>query len=306
MNLWAESCLRRHAVCVLTRQEVGRTDDDFASSACPINNEGMPFTLAHAAAALPFRRTRLVPSALVIGTFAPDFEYFIRLSPGGGFGHTIIGAVVFTLPVSLIVLWLFHSVVKVPAVSLLPDSMQRRLVPYLGKFRFFPLTRFALIVFSLLIGIATHLLWDSFTHSRTWLYHHWSYLGQPMSWPIIGPLAPYKMFMYISSIFGSLFVLVWVARWFQRATPTTQPHGSQFTSGRKLAIVSFGIVVATLGALIRVFPEFVAHIRHVPWRLYFGHAIVTWIAVAWWLLVAYGLLTSRRVPTRPTVSSGAH
>ena len=39
----------------------------------------MPFTLSHAAAALPFRRTRLIKSALVIGCFAPDFEYFIPL-----------------------------------------------------------------------------------------------------------------------------------------------------------------------------------------------------------------------------------
>lgn len=306
MDLPAETCHRRHAVCVLTRREESRASGGFAASACPIDNEGMPFTLAHAAAALPFRRTRLVPSALVIGTFAPDFEYFIRLSPGGGFGHSIVGALVFILPVSLVVLWLFHSVVKVPAVALLPDSMQRRLVPYLGNFQFLPRRRFALIVFSLLLGIATHLLWDSITHSRTWLYHHWSFLGQPMRWPIIGPLAPYKLFMYISSIFGSLFVLAWLARWFQTATPSSESSGRRFSPARKLAIISFGIVLATLGALIRVYPEFVAHIRHVPWRLYIGHAVVTWIAVAWWLLVAFGLLTSKRAPTKANVSSGAH
>jgi len=293
-------------VCALTRDEVHRAGDGFAASVCPVDNEEMPFTLAHAAAALPFRRTRLVPSALIIGTFAPDFEYFIRLSPGGGFGHSVLGAVVFTLPVALIVLWLFHSVVKVPAVSLLPDSMQRRLVPYLGIFRFSPRRRLALIVVSLLIGIATHIIWDSFTHSHTWLYHHWSFLSQPMRWPVIGPLPHFKVFQYISSIFGSLFVLAWLARWFQTAPPSSASPGRRLSSARKLVIVSFGIFLATLGALIRVFPEFVAHIRHVPWRLYIGHAIVTWMAVAWWLLVAFGLFTSKRVPTKPTVSSGAH
>jgi hypothetical protein len=37
----------------------------------------VPFTLAHGAAALPFRRFHLVFSALLVGTFAPDFEYLV-------------------------------------------------------------------------------------------------------------------------------------------------------------------------------------------------------------------------------------
>jgi hypothetical protein len=289
---------------VLTRHEVGRAGAGFSASACPIDNERVPFTLAHAAAALPLRRTRLVPSALVIGTFAPDFEYFIRLSPGGGFGHSVLGAVVFILPLSLVVLWLFHSVVKVPAVALLPDAMQRRLVPYLGKFRFVPFTRFALIVFSLLLGIATHLLWDSFTHSRTWLYHHWSYLAQPMHIPVVGTWVHYKVFGYISTIFGTLIVLAWLARWFQTAPPSGEAPGGRLSPTRKLAIVSLGIVIATLCALIRVLPEYETHTGPLRWKLYLGHAVVTWIAVAWWLLVAFGALYSKPAPPMSRATTG--
>jgi membrane-bound metal-dependent hydrolase YbcI (DUF457 family) len=294
MDFGTEPCHRRHVVCVLTRHEEDRTGDGFAASACPVDNEGVPFTLAHAAAALPLRRTRLVPSALVIGTFAPDFEYFIRLSSGGGFGHTILGALVFILPVSLVVLWLFHSVVKVPVVSLLPDGMQRRLIPYLGKFRFFPGARFALIVASLLLGIATHILWDSFTHARTWLFHHWSYLSQPMYLPVVGPLAHYKVFGHVSTVFGTLIVLAWLARWFQTAPPSNESPCMRLSLARKLAIISFGIAIATLGALIRVLPEYETHTGPLQWRIYFGQAICTWIAVAWWQLVAFGLLAARR------------
>ena len=281
-------------MCVLTRYEVSRNGDGLAPAACPIDNGRMPFTLAHAATALPFRRTRLVSSALVVGTFAPDFEYFIRLSPGGGFGHSIVGAVVLTLPISLVVLWLFHSVVKVPAVSLLPNSMQRRLVPYLGKFRFFPFKRFALIVLSLLLGIATHILWDSVTHSHTWLFQHWPYLSQPMYLPFAGPLAHYKVFQYISTVFGTLLVLAWMARWFQTAPPSSESPCRRLSSARKLVTVCLGILIATLCAVIRVLPEYLAHIRHVPWRLCIGHAIVTRIAAAWWLLVVFGIVESRR------------
>ena len=126
----------------------------------------MPFTLAHGAAALPFRRSRLIPSALLIGTFAPDFEYFLRFSAHDRFGHTLFGSFVLTLPLALVVLWLFHNFAKVPVIRLLPNQLQMRLANHLGKFRFGGWRRFALIVASVLVGIATHLLWDSFTHPR--------------------------------------------------------------------------------------------------------------------------------------------
>jgi len=265
----------------------------------------VPFTFAHAAAALPFRRTRLVPSALVTGAFAPDFEYFIRLSPGGGFGHSVLGAIVFILPVSLVILWLFHTVVKVPAVSLLPDSMQRRLAPHIGDFKFFPRARFVLILVSLLLGIATHLIWDSFTHSHTWLFHHWPFLGQPMNIPVVGPLAHYKVFQYISTVFGSLIVLAWLARWFQAAKPSSLPLARQLSSARKLTTVSLGIVIATMGALIRVLPEYEAHTGPLNWKLNLGHAVVTWIAVAWWELVVYGMISSKQTTPRSEANTQA-
>ena len=46
----------------------------------------MPFTPAHVAAALPFRRTRLIWSALIVGTIAPDLEYYVRLNADGRSG----------------------------------------------------------------------------------------------------------------------------------------------------------------------------------------------------------------------------
>jgi hypothetical protein len=103
---------------------------------CLGHNVGVPFTPAHGAAALPFRRLHLVFSGLLVGTFAPDFEYFLRLSPDGGFGHTVLGTFVLTLPLALLVLWLFHTFVKLPVARLLPDAIQRRLASHLDEFGF--------------------------------------------------------------------------------------------------------------------------------------------------------------------------
>lgn len=86
----------------------------------------VPFTLSQAAAALPFRHTRLIWSAVVVGCFAPDFEYFLRLAPKGGFGHTLLGMFVLDLPVALLVVWLFHRFAKEPLYVWLPDGVRQR------------------------------------------------------------------------------------------------------------------------------------------------------------------------------------
>src|SRR5579859_6852423 len=111
----------------------------------------MPFTPAHAAAALPFRRSRLVLSALIVGTLAPDFEYFLRFAPGGGWGHTFAGAFLLSLPLALAVLWMFHAVVKAPLMQLFPDALRQRIPA--KPFRFGRPSRFLLIGVSALVGI---------------------------------------------------------------------------------------------------------------------------------------------------------
>ncbi|MFY9676569.1 MAG: DUF4184 family protein [Terriglobales bacterium] len=72
----------------------------------------MPFTPAHIAAAYPFRRTRFVWSALIVGTMAPDFEYFLRMALEARHGHSFPGVFLLTLPLALVTLWLFHKFVK--------------------------------------------------------------------------------------------------------------------------------------------------------------------------------------------------
>ena len=86
----------------------------------------MPLTLAHAAAAYPLRRTRLVLSALIIGTFTPDLEFFLRFAPKGPFGHSPRGLFLFCLPVGFVVFWLFHAVVKEPLAALMPRAVRQR------------------------------------------------------------------------------------------------------------------------------------------------------------------------------------
>src|ERR1700761_879574 len=120
----------------------------------------MPFTVSHAAAVLPFRKLNLVWSAFIIGSMAPDFPYMIGNTYYRSIGHHLPGQLKFTIPASLIALWVFHSIIKVPVIGLLPVSMQKRLRNQMGAFHFGGLRRFVAILISIALGVATHLVWD--------------------------------------------------------------------------------------------------------------------------------------------------
>jgi hypothetical protein len=254
-----------------------------------VDNIEVPFTLSHAAAALPFRRWRLVTSALVIGTFAPDFEYLLRLSARGRFGHTLAGTFVLTLPLALVVLGIFHAFVKRPAAMLLPEALQRRLENHLGEFRFGGPTRFLQIVTSILVGIATHLMWDSFTHVSAWPCRHWSVLRRPFPLPIVGQLPLYKILQHGSTILGIGILLAWLVHWY-RTTPPSAAAMRSLPSGQKALVVLVGTIVALMGVILRVIIGSKASSAHFTFNKLVVQSVVTAIALLWWQLVAYGLV----------------
>jgi hypothetical protein len=178
----------------------------------------MPFTLSHPAASVPFARRGLVLSALVVGSLAPDFEYFLWLAPESRFSHTLYGVFLFCVPIGLVVLWLFHKILKRPILSLLPVSHQRRLIPVVTVFSFGPLWRFALIVMSLVLGALTHIAWDSFTHQNGWMVQQVSLLNSSIIGTDQGSIQVYKVLQHGSTLIGAALLCYWYARWF-RQTP---------------------------------------------------------------------------------------
>lgn len=232
-------------------------------------------------------------SALVIGTFAPDFEYFIRLGPRGRFGHTIPGALVLTLPVALATLWIFHRFVKTPVVRLLPHGLQSRLAKYLEEFQFRGARRFLLIVASTLLGIATHLFWDSFTHVNTWLWRRWEFLREPISAPVLGTIPHYKLLQWASTVAGMAVLLVWFVYWYRDAEPARESRAPLMPVLRRIAVISCVTLIALGGAALHAYfivgvPETFGRMKH------FGvDFVITSIVLAWWQLVIYGVISSK-------------
>lgn len=226
--------------------------------------KGMPFTFSHAAAAIPFRRTRLIMSAVVMGCFVPDFPRFLFLSPHRSFGHTIAGMFVFDLPLAMVALWLFHAFLKRPMLLFLPDGILRRLTTGINTFSFWPAERLSLIVLSILTGTATHLGWDAFTHRNSWIYRHWAFLRQRDILPVAGEVRLYKLLEYGSSVLGLAVIAVWIWHWYRNTRPCDAPIALPGNATQRRIFMIVAPILAALGGALRAWHENGVHLRIRP------------------------------------------
>lgn len=138
-----------------------------------IQQQKVPFTFSHPAAVLPLA---FLPgkwtsvTALVIGSITPDFEYFLRLEQYSIYSHTWRGVFWFDLPLALLLVYLFNSLVKKECIEHLPLFLNRRFSRFESAARNLnSLKDFAIVVISLLIGITSHIIWDKLTHKTVHL-----------------------------------------------------------------------------------------------------------------------------------------
>ncbi|MER5768551.1 DUF4184 family protein [Streptomyces sp. NPDC001985] len=213
----------------------------------------MPFTLSHTAAVLPLLRRPLVPVALVMGTMAPDAPYFLQtlritVTAGSWYepflnattSHSLIGALTVTLPVTLLLV-AAHRLLRGPVTALLPP---RPAVPAPAPPRGFAerLRHAAWLVVSALIGIATHLLWDSFTHVDGYAVARLAVLREPGP----GGLSTARLLQHLSTAAG--LVALGVHLWRRRARP--RPPRSEAVTSRAPAVRWGAAVVLVLAALL--------------------------------------------------------
>ncbi len=207
----------------------------------------MAYTFSHPAAILPLRKY-LPFSALIVGSMAPDYLYFIPGIPHSHYGHSTQGTFTFSLPASLLVLWLFHRVLKKPLMRLLPDSHQQRLVAFQAPFRFGGPRRFFLLVLTVLLAIETHIWWDAATHYQGFFPRHFPVLRAAID--------PGSQFMWCdllqssSSVIGALALFVAYWHWFRQAPVAAVDPYYRITGTRKtivlLAMAAIAVAVAVL------------------------------------------------------------
>ncbi|HXY96239.1 MAG TPA: DUF4184 family protein [Steroidobacteraceae bacterium] len=176
----------------------------------------MPFTLAHPAAILPLRRIGFLALApLVIGAVTPDVPYYLPLGPSGrALGlkldtHSVIGSYTIDLALGLALL-LAVVLLREPLTVLLPARARWLCLEALEPFRRRPV-EWLLAPLAILIGVWSHLLWDSFTHPDGWAVRHLPALSESITigW-YTGEI--FHILQYLSSALG-LIILAW---WYRR------------------------------------------------------------------------------------------
>lgn len=202
----------------------------------------MPFTLSHPAAVLPLARRPLVPSALVAGSVAPDVFWFVPRLPGVGLTKTHEFASVLWLDplLALVLLAVFHVLLKRPLLALAPQTLAGRLP------RHFSWKRPGWIALSLVIGAATHVGWDAFTHEND----GFAFLRTPLVTGVdVG-----RLIQLVSTIAGAGILGWWLVRWYRTAPTEPAPPA---TRHRKAAAILL-MAGALTGVLTSVLP-FLAH-----------------------------------------------
>ena len=169
----------------------------------------MPFTFSHPAIVLPLTflpRQWISLTGLVIGSLTPDFEYFLRMRIMSNYSHTIDGLFWFDLPLGLLLSFIFHNIVRDSLFDNLPSILKSRFSVF-KKFEWNAHFKrnWIVVIISILIGAASHIFWDSFTHEHGYfvqtipaLQNSLDFLGRQI--PIL------KILQHSSTLLGVLVI----------------------------------------------------------------------------------------------------
>ncbi|NAZ80424.1 DUF4184 family protein [Kineococcus sp. R8] len=193
----------------------------------------MPFTPSHAAAVLPLLRTPLPASALVIGSVSPDLPYYLPGAPAWP-THSAVAVVTTDLALGVLAWVLWHALVSAAVLHLAPRPLRARLAGRVRvglRCRAGGLSALALVVVALVVGAATHVGWDEFTHAGRWGTGNAPALSR--TW--FG-LEGFRWAQYGSGVGGLVVLSVWCRRWWHRAPVVPVP-------GRRGAAAVWGVLV---------------------------------------------------------------
>lgn len=188
----------------------------------------MPFTLSHAAAALPFKRycpQRLDMLALMVGTITPDLAYYWRDFNLAAKAHTFGGSLVICLPLGLAAFYLIRAFSK--DIGRVLTNPFDKLFESLKEAPTKPIT----IIASVLVGAWTHVIWDSFTHRNGSVVTRVPWMSED----ILGLLKfgfgngieipVYSLLQHLSSVFGLTVLAVAAYRYYRQKRSSNQVHG---------------------------------------------------------------------------------
>jgi hypothetical protein len=171
------------------------------------------------------RQLRLDAACLVVGSMAPDFEYFVRVAPLASISHTKLGVLTWGVPVTLASVVIARYVLAWPVLLVAPRCIARRATvlatrPWPGRLT--AATVLSLVI-SAAIGSASHLAWDALTHADGWGPKHLMSLHAIVDAPILGHMVVHRVLQYVSSIVGLVVLAILVVHWLHRQAAVELP-----------------------------------------------------------------------------------
>lgn len=204
----------------------------------------MPFTFAHPAIVLPLAKLpkrRISNTGLIIGSMAPDFEYFLRMETVSEHGHTIPGTFYFSLPISLVVAFIFHQVIRNPLIDHLPNELFYRFCRFKAfNWPEFVRKHFVIVALSIIVGALSHIFWDSFTFSEGYFaqlfnLHHLSVYDYPA----------YRIMQHGGTVLGFAYM-----GWVVFRMDKTSGKRSELTNWNYWLIIGLSILVILITRVI--------------------------------------------------------
>jgi len=219
----------------------------------------MPFTVSHAVAVIPLYKylgKYGAMSALIIGSMTPDIAYLTPfLVHQRVESHSLIGLFLYCIPMGLSVYLFYHWLIAPVVCSLFPRFIQKHLSPdlLLGRIPALPVH---IVLFSLIIGAVTHIVWDYFTHQYG-IARHIAWMDTPLSNIDGYDIMPYRVLQHFSTLFGLSLLMFWGWRWIaKRKQPgklqTMHHHTSWNTPDyiKRLSLISLITIPAVVGAVV--------------------------------------------------------
>ena len=209
----------------------------------------MPFPLAHPAAVLPLKRycsRWLNFPALVIGSLVPDTAYLFQRDDVSGFSHQLLGSIAYGLPIGLLLLAVLYAL-RLPAVEILPNPARRLFITLCRR----PIGPLWLAAASLVIGIWTHVFWDSFTHNEGWIVAQLPILQIPVLTFAGRTARVCHVLWYASTIAGVGWLLVAFENWKWSNAPGRKRTSVRSLIGSAIVLAILAVAVSLVRHLVR-------------------------------------------------------
>ncbi|CAM4380438.1 DUF4184 family protein [Paenibacillus tarimensis] len=287
----------------------------------------MPFTISHTVFAAPLKKLApryLCVTGLVLGSMAPDLEYFVAMKSFRTIGHSLEGFLLIHLPLCTAFAFAFHTFMRPTLPLMLPSAGGAdRFAEPRSTWGLNCLKDWMIFLISLFIGFLTHMFMDEWTHKHTFFYERLSFLRRSVAGDHV-----YHWLQYGLSALGIGALVLYAAyRWWRWRSGRTKPDAGRplHSGGAKLVFILLALLAAAAVILLKAYSvrsfKVVELIAIAPFSaaaigwftagvlvmhkrslatgllkllLVFGSACWCW--ASGWLLKHYGLALARRLP----------